>query len=389
MVAELDKRGSIKTDRVRAAFLAVPREHFVPDIAERDGLDAVYSVDQALVTKTDKAGSAISSASAPSIMAPMLEQLDLAEGMRVLEIGAGTGYNAALMSHIVGGRGRVTTIDVDPDLVRRARGAIRAEEYPARVATADGYAGFPTAAPFDRIIATASFDEVPRPWVAQLREGGLIELPLQVLDPVSLQLIPALRKIGTHLASTSVVCGGFMGARRNAADPGPTGPRIGMWEQLGAGSGSGASLSGVGVGALSAVARRRALATLTGKARRTAVNGAPDPWSMPVALACSGHPRCVTYASNDCFGLGIVHQTGTSLAVVARRLPDRLELLTWGGPEASRQLERILDEWRAFGSPGLDRLAVTVRYGSGTRAGGVWRQLRSNGSTIDLDWRPA
>ena len=109
---------------MRDAFLRVPRELFVPAFAAEHGLDAVYR-DEAIVTKTDEHGTPISSSSQPQIMAIMLERLALEPGLRVLEIGAGTGYNAALLKTIVGPRGRVVSVDVDPELARGARSRLR------------------------------------------------------------------------------------------------------------------------------------------------------------------------------------------------------------------------------------------------------------------------
>jgi protein-L-isoaspartate(D-aspartate) O-methyltransferase len=83
---------------VREAFLATPREAFIPSVATERGLSVVYR-DEAFPTKLDAGGGAISSSSQPQIMALMLEELRLSPGDRVLEIGAGTGYNAALLAH--------------------------------------------------------------------------------------------------------------------------------------------------------------------------------------------------------------------------------------------------------------------------------------------------
>src|SRR5688572_9274324 len=124
LVAQLERRRIIKTPAVRRAFLAVPRERFVPDRLRQGGLEAVYK-DVAIVTKTDAKGGAISSSSQPAIMAVMLEALRLKPGLRVLEVGAGTGYNSALLSRIVGARGSVTAIDIDAELVAAARSALR------------------------------------------------------------------------------------------------------------------------------------------------------------------------------------------------------------------------------------------------------------------------
>ncbi|ASO21833.1 protein-L-isoaspartate O-methyltransferase [Actinoalloteichus hoggarensis] len=108
----------------------------------------------------------------------MLAALDPQPGDRVLEIGTGTGWNAALLRHRVGAAGRVTTIEVDPGLAESARRALAAADVAAEVVTADGTAGWPAGAPYDRIIATASVREtVPPAWPAQLRPGGRLVTP--------------------------------------------------------------------------------------------------------------------------------------------------------------------------------------------------------------------
>ncbi|UJW28685.1 methyltransferase domain-containing protein [Saccharothrix sp. AJ9571] len=119
-----------------------------------------------------------SSSSQPSIVADMLDALDPQPGDRVLEIGTGTGWNAALLRHRVGPTGHVTTIEVDPGVAESARRALAAADTAAEVVTGDGAAGWPAAAPYDRIIATASVREtVPPAWLAQLRPGGRLVTP--------------------------------------------------------------------------------------------------------------------------------------------------------------------------------------------------------------------
>ena len=114
----------IGSERVAAALHDVPRHLFLP--GQRP--EAAYR-DDAIVTKRDEAGQPISSSSQPAIMAIMLDQLDLAPGQRVLEIGAGTGYNAALISHMVGPSGQVTSVDIDPELVATAREHLARAEF--------------------------------------------------------------------------------------------------------------------------------------------------------------------------------------------------------------------------------------------------------------------
>jgi protein-L-isoaspartate(D-aspartate) O-methyltransferase len=120
-------------------------------------------------------------ASAPGIVAQMLEQLDVQPGHRVLEIGAGTGYNAALLAHLVGPDGHVTTIDIDGDVVDAARSGLAAAGYGnVHVICGDGEYGYPGHAPYDRIIVTAGAWDVPPAWSDQLTMDGRIVVPLRV-----------------------------------------------------------------------------------------------------------------------------------------------------------------------------------------------------------------
>src|SRR5213593_736349 len=120
LIDALVRRNAIKDSRVEAAFRAIPHHLFLPDVP----LAEVYR-NEAIPTKIVD-GEAVSSSSQPEIMAIMLEQLALEPGLRVLEIGAGTGYNAALMAHVVGEKGAVVTMDFDADLVDDARAHLAA-----------------------------------------------------------------------------------------------------------------------------------------------------------------------------------------------------------------------------------------------------------------------
>src|ERR1700704_4770800 len=144
LVDGLVSRRCITDPRVEAAFRAVPRHLFLPSLAPEEAYRNV-----AIPTKLVD-GEAVSSSSQPAIMAIMLEQLGLEPGHRVLEIGAGTGYNAALIAHIVGQGGHVVTIDIDDDLVLLARQHLAAAGFDrVDVRCADGGYGYPEGAPFD------------------------------------------------------------------------------------------------------------------------------------------------------------------------------------------------------------------------------------------------
>ncbi|MGH3975010.1 MAG: methyltransferase domain-containing protein, partial [Pseudonocardiaceae bacterium] len=104
--------------------------------------------------------------------------LDLHDGHRVLEIGTGTGYNAALLSHRLGGE-HVVSIDIDPDLVRTAKRRLEELGYSPTLVVGDGLAGAPSHGPYDRIIATCAVPEVPLAWIEQLAPGGAMLINLR------------------------------------------------------------------------------------------------------------------------------------------------------------------------------------------------------------------
>ncbi|MEV4280891.1 protein-L-isoaspartate O-methyltransferase family protein [Actinoplanes xinjiangensis] len=177
-------RGDGLSPALAEAFATVPREVFVADgFHRRDGrrvmpadpeyLPTVYS-DDVLVTKL--AGEVpVSSSSQPSLMAAMIEALDVAPGMRVLEIGAGTGYNAALLASL---GAVVTTVDVQADVAARARSALaRAGIAGVRVETADGYTGGPLER-YDRIIVTVGVAGISPHWLDRLDPDGRLIVPV-------------------------------------------------------------------------------------------------------------------------------------------------------------------------------------------------------------------
>ena len=205
LVDQLKSNGYISSASVEAAFRAVPRHLFLPDVA----LEEVYR-DQAIVTKSIN-GQFVSSSSQPAIMAIMLEQLQLQPGQRVMEIGAGTGYNAALMAHIVGEAGQVVTIDIDEDIVQGARAHLKAAGFEhVNVVCSDGGLGYPEAAPFDRIILTVNAADITPSWRSQLKPDGRLLLPLLLRGP---QASIAFAPVEDHMESLSVNACGFMGLR--------------------------------------------------------------------------------------------------------------------------------------------------------------------------------
>ena len=220
LVDDLKKRKCIQAPNVEAAFRAVLRHHFLPGTP----WETVYS-DLAISAKQDQEGRWLSSSSQPTIMGIMLEQLGLEPGHTVLEIGAGTGYNAALMAHIVGETGRVVTIDIDEDLVDSAREHLAVAGFErVQVVCADGGYGAPDLAPFDRIILTVGSPDITPAWWEQLKPDGRIVLPLMLIG--SMKSV-AFEKVKDHLASLSVQDCGFIQLRGDFAWTGSTQIQLG------------------------------------------------------------------------------------------------------------------------------------------------------------------
>ena len=208
LVDALRRDGHLRSPTVAAALQAVPREVFVPGLP----LDEVYRPGDAIVTKRID-GVTVSSASAPEVVALMLEQLELEPGQRVLEIGAGTGYNAALMGHIVGPTGHVVTVDIDADLVEGARAHLAAAGFAdVGVVLGDGaLGGAERQDTFDRIILTVASSDIAPAWHTQLaRPHGRLVLPLSLRGP---QRSVAFAVSGDHLHSSSAINCSFITLR--------------------------------------------------------------------------------------------------------------------------------------------------------------------------------
>lgn len=205
LVEHLITSGSITSPEIASAFNAVLRHHFVPSLP----LAEIYQ-DRSIGTK-HIGDLLVSSSSQPTMMAIMLEQLSLKPGQRVLEIGAGTGYNAAIMAQIVGDSGSVVTLDIDQDLVDEARAHLRAAGYPeVEVICGDGGYGYPPNAPYDRIILTVGATDIMPAWWDQLKEGGRLVLPLELRGG---QLSVAFKKERDQLVSDSIRSCGFIRMR--------------------------------------------------------------------------------------------------------------------------------------------------------------------------------
>ena len=219
----------------REAFEQVPRHVFVPRFYRPDGilvdgtdpdmrgqwLDEVYRDDSLTTQRLAEPGSGrmvpTSSSTRPSLMAWMLRMLDVDDSHTILEIGTGTGYNAALLAHRLGDH-RVTSIDIDPDLVEAARIAARGIGLTPYLVAGDGDKGVPERAPFDRVLATCAVPMIPTQWVAQLADRGIIVADVRASTSSSLVTLHRTAE-GIAEGRFHRTPGYFMWLRPRADDP--------------------------------------------------------------------------------------------------------------------------------------------------------------------------
>jgi protein-L-isoaspartate(D-aspartate) O-methyltransferase len=357
LVERLSAYGAVRSAAVERALLAVPRQLFLPGVS----LAQAYA-DLAIPTHWEH-GVAVSSASQPTMVAIMLEQLDLQPGLRVLEIGAGTGYNAALLTELVGPQGAVTTLDIDPVIAEEARTRLQSAGYKGvRVLATDGARGAPEYAPYDRIVLTAGVADISPTWEEQLVEGGLLVAPLRLGGA---EASTALRKEDGVLRSVSLTPCGFMRLRGEESAPEHVVTLSNGWQ-----------LAGERASEMSAEVAR-----LLEKWPRGRFWARPSPL-LPLYLGLenagfvylwkeTGRERKRPHGR---FGLYAEGPDGPSLALLSNMLPM---LLIFGGSAAERVLEAEVMRWRALDFPPLESWEVTAYpRGSEPPAPLSLRQLR-------------
>lgn len=273
-------------------------------------------------------------------MALMLDALRLERGQRVLEIGAGTGYNAAVLAELVGVE-NVVTVDIDPEIAEEARAHLRTSGHDVRVETADGWMGLSDGAPYARLELTVATTDISPHWVDQLEDGGVLVAPL-LLRPNG-QALVAFRKRGTTLESVSVFAGGFMSLRGVGAS-GEQSRDVGPWR----------------VTSSRAVDDGRLLALLREKPSIEVAE--PASWNDLALLAIADENSiALSRKGSPAYSNGIIADDGGSIAFAEWTggvLAPRLLLVSYGGPEALERLRRRLDEVRGRVWQGLRITAV-------------------------------
>ncbi|WP_087100460.1 methyltransferase, FxLD system [Nocardiopsis sp. JB363] len=362
------KLGAPLPPRVERALSAVPRHLFTPG-AE---LEAAYA-DESVITKTDEGGVNLSAVSAPSTIAGMLAQLGVEPGHRVLEIGSG-GYNAALLAELVGPEGEVTTMDIDAEVVDRARHCLDQAGYGrVRTVCGDGAFGVPDFAAYDRLIVTVGTEDIPAAWVDQLAPTGRMVVPLRTR---ALMRSWALDRDGDRLISRSHMMCGFVpmqGAgrhQRNRIDL--QGGAVTLWVDEGPD--------------IDAAAMEKALSSPRAQAWSGVTRKRGEPFSdQDLWLAITLEGGCVLTATQDAVEQDVVAPSwrlGTPALVDGANLVYRAKLRPLGeagdtfefgafahGPDAQRLADQLTERFRVWDTHVRSRLQPQmVVYPVGTDA---------------------
>jgi protein-L-isoaspartate(D-aspartate) O-methyltransferase len=363
LVARLRESASA-SERILEAFERLPRHLFLPDVP----LDVAYT-DDAIVTH-DEGGVPTSSSSQPSLMARMLEQLDAGADQRVLEIGAGTGYNAAVMATL---GAAVTTVELQPEVAAAAREHLRTAGVPLAPTPAAGRGAAPAVEPgsvlvltgdgasppagsYDRIVITAGCWALPAAVVEALAEGGVLVAPLRVNG---VELVLGLRREGDVLRGGGAIPCGFMPMRGGDERP---------WRwQLGGGgvATADADLGVEGRGALDRLLASPGRAVDDPIALREGEHALGailwlglqgDPLLSLVLPAQEGRPPWT-------IGLDVL-PASLLVIVLAAGYGSVAHARLHGGDAALRACIAAMGAWRAAGSPGPSALELTIeRHG--------------------------
>lgn len=168
LIEELEQRGYIQSQCVKKAFQHIPREQFIPKRLREHAYE-----DMPLFIGNGQ------TISAPHMIAIMIEELELRPGLKILEVGTGSGYHAALVSQIIGSEGRVYSIERFEDLAEQARTNLKKVGIEnVTVKHGDGSRGLSLHQPYDRIFVTCAAPSIPQPLKDQIDDPGIILIPV-------------------------------------------------------------------------------------------------------------------------------------------------------------------------------------------------------------------
>ena len=382
LVDTLVESGAIGNPATERAFRSVPRHLFVPEAEIVD----TYT-DRPIFLRWE-GERPTSSSSQPTMMAIMIEQLQLEPGMRVLEVGAGSGYNAAILSELTGVDGHVISVDIDFSLVADAKRNLAAAGFEAvEVACCDGSMGYSQRAPYDRIIVTADARDVSPHWVEQLAEGGVLVAPLWFKG---FSLSVALEKQATGLRGLSASPCTFIPLRWAQERTEGYFPVQGYPDQP--------PLISVGLDWPDQIDLARLGALLSsGGAEFRSIERSLDGqfyWQnlySGLYLSLTTHPGIFALmplgggAPFQSSAYGVFTADLSSAAILNDRFPEQAMVL--GNGQAHSELLGLLDRWDALRHPTLHRLKIhAISEPVGSISEGSWRIPKRSDYAWILSW---
>ncbi len=381
LVEELVRQGAITSPSVRQAFVEVPRHLFVP----RVDVATAYS-DEPIFIRWEE-GIPTSSSSQPKMMALMMEQLGLQPGNRVLEIGAGTGYNAAILAHVAGDNGSVITMDIDQDIVDEAAENLSEAGYDqVKVMCGDGFEGFPEGRPYDRISVTVGAYDMSPHWVDQLGERGVIVVPLWFRG---FSLSVALEKRAAELRGLSVTPCLFIPLRGEGQPTEgffPVGDAAAENLQMTIGLDQDDPALRQELGRLFAQD-----ASLHDAGRSLEGQFHTQNLDSGLVMFLTVDPRVFIVYSHSLdsffrgFGYALIDLDSMSAAVISESNPE--QVVVYGNGSAYMELIELLDRWDRLGRPPITDLRVRALFDTPeTIPEGHWNVDKKSAYTWVLSW---
>jgi protein-L-isoaspartate(D-aspartate) O-methyltransferase len=352
LVYALRSAGFLTDDRVAAAFLAVPRALFLPETPPQ----TVYK-DVPVYTRTDDRGGFLGGSDAPSQTAQLLQLAGLERGQNVLHIGTGTGYTAALIHHIVGEGGNVTTLEIDKETTSTARDHLsKARRSAVHVVHADGAGGYAPRASYDRIISSVALWDVPATWVRQTRPDGRIVTPL-FLDGLQIGAAFTVEADGTLAADDAVSCS-FVPILGTATPP---------MQHLYLGGGSALRLYSNEVRTLDSARLHLLMSNDAERCHLGAGPSAQDYWDGFVPYLMMNVPDGYDFVCYAVEGGKLVYGlSGRGFGLIATTsatfvgAKDMGDTHCFAGVDAFLEVDRIYRQWEADGKPRIDTLRVRL-----------------------------
>ncbi|MGH3870621.1 MAG: methyltransferase domain-containing protein [Pseudonocardiaceae bacterium] len=347
---QLQASGDLRTQAWHAAIAETPRHVLVPTVYEpqqqfygsrtdvrlntADHLELVYSTTTLVTTVApNKYGSlmSVSSSTKPDLMVRMLEALDVREGQQILEIGTGTGYNAALLAHRLGDD-HVFSVDIDPELVNTARRRLTSIGHHPHLAAQNGAEGWRQHAPYDRIICTCAVRRIPWEWYDQLTPGGQL---LVDFKPQGGNLVLLERKTERLEGRFTAWYGAFMVMRQHGNDDDRSSPQ---WQpEL-------------------PLDRQRITRT------PAEPSGVVRFLRSVTSTTQLRHGYAFDERNRQPTAIKLTAADGSCCEVALTPADNGTRTVREGGPtQLWAEIERAYQQWSDWGEPGWDRVGITVR----------------------------